>query len=175
MTAQFLALRFFARYGDELPSYRANLARPEALESALGLTQMPYYRGVFEKAGALLRSMVKNHPFVDGNKRLGLTATFVFLAMNGRLLVVTNEEMVDFAKELAATQMKWRAVARWLRTHTVSLEWGQAGSTPVAYVAERLEPLESRLLMAERVVELAVNLPKYLTALAEEESTGAGR
>lgn len=174
MTAQFLALRFFASYSDELPSYRANLVRPDALASALGLTEMPYYRGVFEKAGALLRSMVKNHPFVDGNKRLGLTATFVFLAINGRLLVVPNEEMVEFAKELARTQMKWRTVARWLRTHTVSLEWGQAGSTPVAYVAEQIESLESRLLLGERVLDLAVNLPRYLRALEEEEG-GPGR
>ncbi len=170
MTAQFLALRFFASYGDELPSYRANLVRPDALESALGLTEMPYYRGVFEKAGALLRSMVKNHPFVDGNKRLGLTATFVFLAMNGRLLVVPNEEMVEFAKELAGSQMKWRTVARWLRARTVSLEWGEAGSTPVAYVEEQIESLESRLLLAERVLDLAVNLPRYLRALEEEEA-----
>ena len=58
-----------------VPSYRANLARPACPpESALGLTKMGRTTGVlFEKAGALhCSSMVKNHPFVDGNKRLGL-------------------------------------------------------------------------------------------------------
>ena len=111
----------FTNYGDALPSYKDNLARPEALESALGLTQMPYYRGVFEKAGALLRSMVKNHPYVDGNKRMGLAATFLFLVLNGRLLGATNEELVEFATELAATQMKRGTVVRWLRERSLTI------------------------------------------------------
>ena len=122
VTAQHLALRFFEGYSGELRSYRANLARPEALESALGLTQMHYYPGVFEKAGALLRSMVKNHPYVDGNKRLGVTAAFLFLLFNGQVLVARKDELVGFAEELAASAMEWEQVAHWLQSHSQRLD-----------------------------------------------------
>ena len=110
---------------------------------------MHYYRGVFEKSGALLRSMVKNHPYVDGNKRLGLAATFFFLGLNGRILVVPNDEMVAFATELAATQMDWRAVARWIRARTLKLE-----DIPAAAGL----PSEARDLLGSRVRELASGL-----------------
>ena len=119
------------------------------MESALGLTQMHYYRGVFEKSGVLLRSMVKNHPYVDGNKRLGLAATFFFLGLNGRILVVPNDEMVAFATELAATQMDWRAVARWIRARTLKLE-----DIPTVTGVED----EARDLLGSRVRELASGL-----------------
>ncbi len=114
----------------------------------MGLTEQPYYRGVFENAGALLRSMVKNHPFVDGNKRLGLTATFVFLAMNGRILVASNDELVEFARELAGTQMKWRTVARWLRSHTVTPEGLVAGGA-LGTAGESLVTDRARALVEE--------------------------
>lgn len=114
----------------------------------MGLTEQPYYRGVFEKAGALLRSMVKNHPYVDGNKRLGLATTFLFLALNGRILVASNDEVVEFAKELAATQMKWRTVARWLRSHSVTPEGVVGGRVPGA-AAETLVTDRVRALVEE--------------------------
>lgn len=84
--------------------------------SALAVPSQPYYESVTDKAGALLRSMVKNHPFVDGNKRLGLATTFVFLVFNGRLLLCTNEAMVNFALALAASEpaMTWEEVAAWV-------------------------------------------------------------
>ena len=110
---------------------------------------MHYYRGVFEKSGVLLRSMVKNHPYVDGNKRLGLAATFFFLGLNGRILVVPNDEMVAFATELAATQMDWRAVARWIRARTLKLE-DIPGASGL--------PSEARDLLGCRVQELASGL-----------------
>ena len=122
---------------------------------------MPYYRGVFEKAGALLRSMVKNHPYVDGNKRLGLAATFFFLGLNGRILVVPNDEMVAFATELAATQMEWRAVARWIRSRSIRLEDIPAASEL---------PPDTRDLLGSRVRELASGLVSQL----DTAGTGQG-
>lgn len=113
--------------------------------------------------------MVKNHPYVDGNKRLGLAATFFFLGLNGRILVVPNDEMVEFATELAATQMKWRTVARWIREHSVTIDRIQPGNMPVVYVEQAVEPQERRFLLAERVVQLGVQLPKHLEALEQRE------
>ncbi len=100
--------------------------------------------------------MVKNHPYVDGNKRMGLATTFLFLALNGRVLVASNEEMVEFARELAATQMKWRTVARWLRVHSVRLEAISAG-----------DPRERRVMTA-RADQLVHDLVASLEDLADE-------
>jgi death-on-curing protein len=54
------------------------VARPQA--SMFGQDAYP---GVWEKAAALMHSVVANHPFVDGNKRTGLTAALAFLDLNG--------------------------------------------------------------------------------------------
>ena len=145
MVVQPLALRYFSASADELPSFRANLARPEALEAALALTRQPYYHGVFEKAGALFRSMVKNHPFVDGNKRLGLATTFAFLALNGRVLIAPTDEMVAFTTELAATRMEWSTAARWLRARTLWLEDAEEAPGVSPATAERARQLAALL------------------------------
>ncbi len=107
--------------------------------------------------------MVKNHPYVDGNKRMGLATTFLFLALNGRILAASNEEIVEFARELAATQMKWRTVARWLRVHSVRLEAISAGA-----------PRERRVMTA-RADQLVHDLAASLEDLADELVARAAR
>ena len=54
-----------------------------ALESALARPRSGYYRDLIEQAAALLESLSQNHPFVDGNKRTGITVTAAFLRVNG--------------------------------------------------------------------------------------------
>ena len=61
-----------------------------ALESALAQPQQTFdgrylYRSIFEKAAALIWSITKNHPFVDGNKRVTLVTGFSFLAVNNNV------------------------------------------------------------------------------------------
>lgn len=53
------------------------------------------YPGVFEKAAVLLRSIVRNHPLVDGNKRLGWMSAFVFLGLNGHDLDAPEDDAYD--------------------------------------------------------------------------------
>lgn len=64
--------------------------------------------------------MVKNHPFADGNKRIGVVMTEVFLDENGYDLVVANDELADFTLALASSEppMTLASVALWLRAHT---------------------------------------------------------
>lgn len=50
------------------------------------------YEDLAAKAAALLHSIVRNHPLVDGNKRLGLASALVFLGANGRRLTLTEDE-----------------------------------------------------------------------------------
>jgi len=58
------------------------------LESALFRPRSGYYRDLAEMAAALFESLIMNHPFVDGNKRVAFFATDVFLRINGYRLVV---------------------------------------------------------------------------------------
>ncbi|MEX2158629.1 MAG: type II toxin-antitoxin system death-on-curing family toxin [Dehalococcoidia bacterium] len=125
-----VAARLFADYSDPLPAVQVFGGMRDGgalLESALALPRQPYYRRLHDKGGALLRSLIKNHPLVDGNKRIGVAATFVFLLLNGWLLVASNGEMVRFALEVAASEsdMSWQDVASWLRQNTVDIAQGQ--------------------------------------------------
>jgi prophage maintenance system killer protein len=76
---------------------------------------------VYDKAGVLLRSLIKNHPLVDGNKRMALATTALFLLMNGKLLLSSSDEMVRFGLEVAKSEpdMDWRDVADWVRRNTI--------------------------------------------------------
>lgn len=59
------------------------------------------YPTIHHKAGALMESLARSQPLVDGNKRLALAAVIVFLGMNGLRLSVTNDEAYDFTIEVA--------------------------------------------------------------------------
>ncbi len=73
------------------------LARPRA--SVFGADAYP---GLDHKAAALLHSLARNHALVDGNERLALAATIAFLGINGRRLVLTNDEAYELVMEVAA-------------------------------------------------------------------------
>jgi death-on-curing protein len=62
-----------------------------ALESALRRPQTGYYDTIIEEAAALLESLVQNHPFVDGNKRVAFAVVDVFLRINGYSIVASSK------------------------------------------------------------------------------------
>ncbi len=88
-----------------------------ALESALYRPRTGYYRDVIEEAAALFESLVQNHPFVDGNKRVAFAVMDVFLRVNGRVLevddVAAHEQLVGLMEQGA---LDLAAVDAWLRT-----------------------------------------------------------
>ena len=90
------------------------------LEAALALPRQPYYRTTVDKAAALFRSLVKNHPFADGNKRVGLTTTAVFLERNGYGFIAANRQATDFTLLLAISDPATPVaeIAAWLRRNT---------------------------------------------------------
>ena len=61
--------------------------------------------------------IVRNHPFVDGNKRAALIATELFLALNGFDLIVDDAECVLVVLALAAGELTEEEFAAWLRGH----------------------------------------------------------
>jgi death-on-curing protein len=66
-----------------------------ALESALHRPQTGYYDTIVHEAAALLESLVQNHPFVDGNKRVAFAVLDVFLRINGHALKADSKAIYD--------------------------------------------------------------------------------
>jgi death-on-curing protein len=90
------------------------------LLSALGRPRATFdgkelYPGVFPKAAALMDSLIRNPPFVDGNKRTGITAAGLFLRINGYALRVQDDEMVRFTLACAQAQVALEDIALWLQ------------------------------------------------------------
>jgi len=95
-----------------------------ALEAALAQPRMTFlgqdlYPTIVEKAAALGFSLVMNHPFADGNKRLGHAAMEVFLVLNGYELQAPVDEQEQAILQLAAGEIERSEFTRWLRTCVV--------------------------------------------------------
>lgn len=73
------------------------------------------YRDLADKAGALLHSLIQNHPFVDGNKRVGAMAMELFLLVNGHELVVGDREFEELVLSVARGELGAEAIAIWIR------------------------------------------------------------
>jgi death on curing protein len=91
--------------------------RDEALlESAIGHYQSGYYANPIEEAAALMESLGGNHPFIDGNKRIAVTAAFVSLAVNGYDVTVDEEAAFEFIDGLfKALDFSFSRLETWLR------------------------------------------------------------
>jgi len=93
-----------------------------ALESAVFRPQTGYYSDLNEEAAALLESLVNNHPFVDGNKRVGFAAAHTFLLMNGFDLNVSSKAASDFIfKTIADGKFRFALLRDWIGGHIVPL------------------------------------------------------
>jgi death-on-curing protein len=94
--------------------------RDEALlESALARPENLLAYGepsLFELATAYAHGIMKNHPFLDGNKRIGFMAAYVFLGANGLTLAVPEEEVVAQTLALAASECTEAEYAAWLES-----------------------------------------------------------
>ena len=91
-----------------------------ALEAALARPQATFggedlYRDTEAKAAALMHSLVANHPFLDGNKRLGALVAELFLGANGVQLRASDEELAAVTLAVARGEVSAEALAIWLR------------------------------------------------------------
>jgi death-on-curing protein len=88
-------------------------AHPQAADGGQDLVP-----DVFSKAAALMDSLVHDHPFVDGNKRTGITAAALFLVRNGYRLTTTNPELEAFTRRVAEARPDIAEIADWLQAHS---------------------------------------------------------
>ncbi len=84
--------------------------RPQA-----GFFGQEAYPTLSGKAAALMHSLACNHALVDGNKRLALLATVVFLRINGHRLDLTDDEAFDLTMSVAASQLDADGIEKCLR------------------------------------------------------------
>ena len=92
------------------------------LESALSAPFQSFggidiYPSLPQKAARLCYGLVKNHPFADGNKRIGAHAMLVFLAVNRTELIYTQEELSAIILAIAAGEQSYDDLLRWLVDH----------------------------------------------------------
>ena len=76
---------------------------------------------VLDKAAALCASLVQNHPFVDGNKRVGHAAMATFLVLNRIDITATTDEQEALVLALASGQRRREDLLVWLSRHTTNL------------------------------------------------------
>lgn len=95
----------------------------DLLKSAIGLPSATYggeflHTDIFEMAAAYLFHLVKNHPFVDGNKRVGAVSGLVFLILNGFELDVHEDVFADIVLDIAQGKIDKAPVAVFLKQHS---------------------------------------------------------
>ncbi len=76
------------------------------------------YPSLFDKAAALIRSIIADHPFVDGNKRTAMLSGLTLLVLNGQEFKTNPGEIEDFAVEIATKHTDVPQISRWLQDHT---------------------------------------------------------
>ena len=96
------------------------------LESAIAQPLMTFggqdlYPTVIEKAAALGFSLIQNHPFVDGNKRVGHAAMEVFLFFNGYRIDATVDIQEQIILGVASGEVSREQLVKWLKEHTCKL------------------------------------------------------
>jgi death on curing protein len=88
------------------------------LESALGRPQNLFVYGkptLFDLAATYAHGIIKNHPFIDGNKRAGFMAAFLFLRRNGFDLVADEEDAYKQTLAVAEGTLDEKVYAKWLK------------------------------------------------------------
>lgn len=97
-----------------------------ALESAVNQPRLTFdqselYPDLVSKAAALCFSLIMNHPFVDGNKRVGHAAMETFLILNGLEIDATIHEQERIILNLAAGKLTREALTVWLKDHVTHI------------------------------------------------------
>ncbi len=92
------------------------------LESALNAPFQSFgdtraYPSLQQKAARLCYGLIQNHPFVDGNKRIGAHAMLVFLALNGVELSYTQRELADIILQVASGEKSYDELLAWILAH----------------------------------------------------------
>ena len=76
------------------------------------------YSSILDKAAQLCYSLIENHPFLGGNKRIGVHLMLIFLKINGIDLNYSQEELIDFVLKIASGKIKKDEIKEWFVNHS---------------------------------------------------------
>lgn len=118
----FIQARLISETGGEtglrdLALLESAVARPRATFDGRDL-----YPGIFEKTAALLDSLINNHAFVDGNKRVGITSAAMFLRINGYHILSSQKGLEEFTLQVAISHPPIKEIAEWLKKHSAEIK-----------------------------------------------------
>ena len=125
MKVVFLTLdEVVALHADQIERYggRPGIRDVGLLQSALGVPTATFegrflHEGLHEMAAAYLFHLVRDHPFIDGNKRAGLVALLAFLGLNSRWLVADAKALGNLVQGVAAGKISKAEVAVFVQRH----------------------------------------------------------
>jgi death-on-curing protein len=80
------------------------------------------YSDLVSKAAILFLLLIKNHPFLDGNKRTAVLALLEFLERNGHSLATNNDELFQFTLDVATSALDKDAIGAWIRAHLKAID-----------------------------------------------------
>jgi death-on-curing protein len=116
-------------FNEPIPDFSTRY--PHKLESCIAMPFQTFsgrsmYKGLIGKASILLYLMIKNHPFLNGNKRIAMTTLFVFLHKNGKWLKVDAQELYNFTIWITASPPGFKdetlkAIEKFLSAYIVDL------------------------------------------------------
>jgi len=97
----------------DLSMLESAIARPAA-----SFDDKDLYPDLFGKAASLMESLINNHPFVDGNKRTGISAAALFLRINGFKITAKPDDLESRTLMVAQNKMSLTGVADWLHKNS---------------------------------------------------------
>jgi death-on-curing protein len=80
------------------------------------------YSSLHLKTAALMHSLARNHPFIDGNKRTAAVAALTFCFINGQMIVMDDSELVALTLDVAEGQLDVPTIAKLLEDRSVEIE-----------------------------------------------------
>lgn len=112
-------------HDDQIQRYGGShgIASLPLLESAIMRPQSSFdgkdlYSSLFNKAAAMMHSIIMNHAFVDGNKRTGTVSVIIFLELNGYRLKVEQKDLVNAALKVRHKKWDFDELSSWLKKHS---------------------------------------------------------
>ncbi len=97
----------------DLGLLQSAVSRPKATFGSENL-----YPDICHKAAALMESIIKNHPFIDGNKRTAITSAGIFLQINGYYLKTTQNELELFTIKVATGKISFENIVEWFKKYS---------------------------------------------------------
>ena len=75
------------------------------------------YKSIEEKCSNICYSIISNHAFIDGNKRIGIYVMLILLEYNGTKLCFTQKELIDLGLGVAKGELKQKNILEWIKNH----------------------------------------------------------